>query len=95
VATSWRSCCRKPEGIEAPSRKSKRTKKTIVGDNSTGPSLCDGRLSGADFDESEWEIIYPRFVEESLVDLIVRTNEVFNVSYECYNTFESYLTINV
>jgi hypothetical protein len=27
-----------------------------------------GSLSAADFDTSEWEILYPLFVEEGLVD---------------------------
>jgi hypothetical protein len=30
-------------------------------------SPCGGTLSAADFNQSEWEIIYPRFVEEGLV----------------------------
>jgi hypothetical protein len=29
---------------------------------------CDGSLSTTDFDKSEWEIMYPHFVVESLVD---------------------------
>jgi hypothetical protein len=32
------------------------------------PTLRGGSLSTADFDKSEWEIIYPLFVEEGLVD---------------------------
>jgi hypothetical protein len=32
------------------------------------PSPRGGALSTADFDPSEWEIVYPRFIEEGLVD---------------------------
>jgi hypothetical protein len=32
------------------------------------PIPCGGSLSTTDFDRSEWEIIYPLFVEEGLVD---------------------------
>jgi hypothetical protein len=32
------------------------------------PILCGGSLSAADFDWSEWEIMYPLFLEEGLVD---------------------------
>jgi hypothetical protein len=31
-------------------------------------SPCGGLISAADFDRSEWEIVYPLFVAEGLVD---------------------------
>jgi hypothetical protein len=34
----------------------------------TVPIPCGGSLSAVDFDRSEWEIMYPLFVEEGLVD---------------------------
>jgi hypothetical protein len=34
-----------------------------------------GQLSTADFDQSEWEILYPHFVEEGLVDPSNRANK--------------------
>jgi hypothetical protein len=37
--------------------------------------MCGGTLPAADFDESEWEIMYPRFVEEGLVDHSNRVNK--------------------
>jgi hypothetical protein len=39
------------------------------------PSLHSGPLSTADFDQSEWEIMYPHFVEEGLVDPPEHTNK--------------------
>jgi hypothetical protein len=32
------------------------------------PLLCGSPLSAADIVQSKWEIMYPRFVEEGLVD---------------------------
>jgi hypothetical protein len=52
-----------------------RTKKIDVEDNSAAPSLCRSLLSAADFDQSEWEILYPHLVEEGLVDPFDRTNK--------------------
>jgi hypothetical protein len=43
-------------------------KKFVIDDGSTEAPLCGGPLSAFDFDPSEWEIMYPRFVEEGLVD---------------------------
>jgi hypothetical protein len=34
-----------------------------------------GQLSAADFDQLEWEIMYPRFIEEGLVDPSNRANK--------------------
>jgi hypothetical protein len=30
--------------------------------------LCNSQLSVANFDQSEWGIMYPHFVEEGLID---------------------------
>jgi hypothetical protein len=38
-------------------------------------SLHDGVLFAADFDQYEWEIMYPRFVEEGLVGPSVHVNK--------------------
>jgi hypothetical protein len=47
-------------------RKSKKTK--IDAERAlAAPTLCGGLLSTTDFDKSEWEIVYPLFVEEGLV----------------------------
>jgi hypothetical protein len=39
------------------------------------PTSCGGSLSAADFDKSEWEIMYPLFVEDGLVDSSEHLNE--------------------
>jgi hypothetical protein len=39
------------------------------------PSRLGGTLSAADFDQSEWEIMYPCFVKEGLVDPSGRMNK--------------------
>jgi hypothetical protein len=39
------------------------------------PSLRISLLSATDFDQSKWEIKYPRFVVEGLVDPSDRTNK--------------------
>jgi hypothetical protein len=50
----------------APWRKSKKTK--IDAEHALAvPTPCSGSLSATDFDKSEWEIMYPLFVEEGLV----------------------------
>jgi hypothetical protein len=67
AAPSWRSRQRKPEGVDVPCRRSKRSKKNAAEDASMAPLLCGGPLSVADFDQSIWEIMYPCFVEEGLV----------------------------
>jgi hypothetical protein len=51
-----------------PHRKSKRTKKMVVESSSLVPPLHGGPLSAANFDPSEWEIMYLHFNEEGLVD---------------------------
>jgi hypothetical protein len=38
------------------------------------PTPRSGLLYTADFDRSEWEIMYPLFVEEGLVDSSERVN---------------------
>jgi hypothetical protein len=38
------------------------------------PPSYGGLLFTANFDKSEWEIMYPLFVEEGLVDSFVRVN---------------------
>jgi hypothetical protein len=57
----------------APRRKSKKTKidaeRALVALMPRG-----GSLSTADFDKSEWEIMYPLSVEEGLVDPSKRVN---------------------
>jgi hypothetical protein len=51
----------------AARRKSKKT--NIDNEHALAPpALCGGSLSAADFDNSKWEIMYPLFVEEGLVD---------------------------
>jgi hypothetical protein len=39
------------------------------------PLLDGGLLSTTDFDQSKWEIMYPRFVEEGLVDPLGHANK--------------------
>jgi hypothetical protein len=56
-----------PEDADAPRKRSKRTK-TAVEDNSVAPSLRGCLLLVVDFDQYAWEIMYPHFVEEVLVD---------------------------
>jgi hypothetical protein len=88
AVVSQRSRCRKLEDIETSCRKSKQTKKTAVGDTAAVPSLCGGPLLAANFDEIEWETMYPHFVEEAvLIFQNVRTNKIFNVLYVCCNSF--------
>jgi hypothetical protein len=38
------------------------------------PSWLGDTFSAVDFDQSEWEIVYPHFVEEGLVDPFGRVN---------------------
>jgi hypothetical protein len=53
--------------------KSKKTKidaeRALAASTSRG-----GSLSAADFDKSEWEMMYPLFIEEGLVDSSERVN---------------------
>jgi hypothetical protein len=44
--------------------------KTAVEDNAAVPLLHGSPFSVANFYESEWEIMYPHFVERSLILLI-------------------------
>jgi hypothetical protein len=75
LAALWRSHHRKPKDVQAPCKKSKRTKKTMVKDNAAMASPRDGLLLAADFDQSDREIMYPHFVEEGFVDLPDRMNK--------------------
>jgi hypothetical protein len=59
---------RKPEGVDVPCGRSQMTKKVDAECASATPLLRDGPILAADFDLSEWEIMYPHFVEEGLVD---------------------------
>jgi hypothetical protein len=52
---------------EPPRKRSKRLKKTAARGCAVTPSLAGSSLSAMDFDKSEWEIMYPRFVESGLV----------------------------
>jgi hypothetical protein len=62
-AHRWRT-----DGVGVPRGRSKEAKKTTAKIASVAPLLQAGPLSVADFDQSEWEIMYPHFVEECLVD---------------------------
>jgi hypothetical protein len=39
------------------------------------PAARDGSLSAAGFDRSKWEIMYPLFVAEGLIDTYARVNQ--------------------
>jgi hypothetical protein len=54
-------------------------KKPLARASSIGPALAHGSLSVADFDQSEWEIMYPRFVESRLVVPPKRTDNLIMV----------------
>jgi hypothetical protein len=75
VALSQRSRPEKPEDVDAPHRKSKRTKRATGEYASTAPLLHGDLLSVADFDESKREIKYSCFVQEGLVDPPGRVNK--------------------
>jgi hypothetical protein len=47
------------------------------------PTLRGGSLSASDFDKSEWEIMYPLFIEEGLVG----RSECVNRKDACYFIF--------
>jgi hypothetical protein len=69
---SWVSSSRKPHrqkpaAAGTPWRKSKKMK-TDTGHPLVVPTPCGGSLSAADFDRSEWEIMYPLFVEGGLIN---------------------------
>jgi hypothetical protein len=66
VASSTNPRWQKTALTNAPRRKSKKTK--IDAERALAvPTPRGGSLSTADFDKSEWEIMYPSFVEEGLV----------------------------
>jgi hypothetical protein len=65
MAASWMSHHQKSKNVQAPCKKSKMTKKTAVEDNAAVPLLRGSPLLAANFYESEWEIMYPHFVERS------------------------------
>jgi hypothetical protein len=60
--------------VGALHRKSKRVKINAEC-TLTSPLLRGDALFAADFDHSEWEIMYPHFVEEGLVDPSDRVNK--------------------
>jgi hypothetical protein len=68
AALLWRSRWWKTKDGDAPCRKSKRTKKSVVESSSAVHPPCGSQLSADNFDSSKWEIMYPHFVEEGLVD---------------------------
>jgi hypothetical protein len=63
---SQRSRGQKLEDVGVARKRSKRMK-VNTGCTLATSSLHDGALSDADFDQSEWKIMYPRFVEEVFV----------------------------
>jgi hypothetical protein len=63
------------EDVAAPRGGSKMMKNSAAGDNTMARSLCGSPLSTTYFDCSEWEIMYPRFVEEGLVDPSKHTHD--------------------
>jgi hypothetical protein len=71
---------RKPEGVDVPHKRSKRTKKATAKSASVAPSLHSGLLSGANFDQSKWEIMYLHFFRKVLlILLVVQTRKMFNL----------------
>jgi hypothetical protein len=64
-----RRCCCTPREIQT-------SKKKIIAEIASAvPPLRGGLLSAADFDQSEWEMMYSHFVEEGLVDPPGRENK--------------------
>jgi hypothetical protein len=60
------------------------------------PTPRGGLLSTADFDKSEWEIMYPLFVEEGLVGPSERVNRnTPDVLYLCYDCIGFHFTHTV
>jgi hypothetical protein len=47
----------------------------LAGGSTAGPLQPRGSLSLVDFDRSEWEIMYPCFIESELVALPERTDD--------------------
>jgi hypothetical protein len=68
VVPSQRSHQEQPEGIDAPRKRSRRVKMSVVDSCSVAAPPHSGPLSTTDFDLAEWEIMYSRFVDEGLVD---------------------------
>jgi hypothetical protein len=75
AAPPRRSRGQKLKNIGAPHGRSKRIKKTTAECALAAPSPRGGQLFATDFDQSGWEIMYPRFVEEGLVDPCNRANK--------------------
>jgi hypothetical protein len=46
----------------------RNTKKSVIDNSSVEAPPCGSPLSTANFDPSEWEIMYLHFVEEGLID---------------------------
>jgi hypothetical protein len=64
---------RKAALTDAPRKRSKEAKVDV--NRALGaPTPRDGSLLAADFDKSEWKIMYPLFVAEGLIDPSVRVN---------------------
>jgi hypothetical protein len=57
----------KPAAIGTSQRRSKRARINVER-ALEAPAPHSGMLSTANFDQSEWEIMYPMFVEEGLTD---------------------------
>jgi hypothetical protein len=58
---------------DTPRKKSKKTKVDIDRALAT-TTVLKGQMSAADFARSEWEIMYPLFVAEGLIDTSARVN---------------------
>lgn len=74
ATSARRSRRRRPVDVGAPRKGSKRAKINVEHALAV-PSPLDGTLSAADFDQSKWKIMYPCFVEESLIDPFGRVNK--------------------
>jgi hypothetical protein len=77
-SSSWVASSRKPRRQKtvltgAPRKKSKKTKINVEHALAL-PTPCGSSLLPADFDRSEWEIMYPLFVAEGLVDPFEHVN---------------------
>jgi hypothetical protein len=75
AAPSRRSHRKQPGSVDAPHKRSKRVKRFVIDGGSAATPLGNGPLFVADFDSTEWEIMYPCFVEEDLVDPLDRARE--------------------
>jgi hypothetical protein len=63
-----RSCKKQPESVDAPCRSSNTVKKSVIDGGSVAAMLRYDPLSASDIHPLEWEIMYPRFVDEGLID---------------------------